>query len=163
MSKTLPPMPVLESMGVHREWRHVISSAMPAMFSPVVRGEAGVFSAVQSEAGEDARGPLAAEPVFSPAAQESPRIIQPQLLEAAFVKSRNERQVAEVTRVATPRVTRFSQSGYRPLHLRYQPHPASANSPRKSTRREHFPLAVVAGAAGLCLLLMAISLYFLTN
>jgi hypothetical protein len=33
----------------------------------------------------------------------------------------------------------------------------------KSSRRETFPVGGVAGAVGMCLLLMAISLYFLSH
>lgn len=162
MAKTIPPMPVLESMAIHRGWRHVISSAMPVIFPDHY---ARISSPVaQDEAGGDASGPI----VFAPALEESPRIMHPQLLESAVVRLSNAEYEAKtdfppVTRVDAPRTSRFTQSGYRPLHLCYQAHPSSAKIAGKSSRRETFPMSVVASAVGMCLLLMAISLYFLSH
>jgi hypothetical protein len=162
MAKTIPPMPVLESMAVHRGWRHVISSAMPVIFPD---HDTRVVSPVaQDEAGGDARSPI----VFAPALEESPRIMHPQLLESAVVRLSNaeyeeKNDAPAVTRVDAPRTSRFTQSGYRPQHLCYQAHPSSAKMVGKSSRRETFPVGVFAGAVGMCLLLMAISLYFLSH
>lgn len=154
MAKLLPPMPIQESMLVHRGWIHVIPTAMPAM--------------MPERTHQQPAQRYAQEPVFFPSLQETPRIIQLQLLEASVVRSHNAQDHREgngssAARTASPRVNRFSQSGYRPLHLCYQAHPASPDHVGKPYRQKRYSAVMIPGVLGLCLLLIAVFLYHLTT